>query len=208
MQVVCDRSWKHCRKSTALRNAVSPAGRAARKRDSGSAPLAPRLNFFDNISGHRTISHKRTSSAPAEKSRRRKRRSIPIPLAGAESKKKHRQRWLAPNCVPPPCKQPIGVRLIVGQTVKKSTPTATHRHRFDWIVTQNDPVSLPQPTGKSVDFLRRNFSRLLQICQHLVGQGFGGLRAGVQDQFGLERGFVRIVDAGEALDLAGPGLFV
>ena len=36
-----------------------------------------------------------------------------------------------------------------------------------------------------------------------VGQDVGGFRRGVEDQFRLQRRFVGIVDAGEALEFAG-----
>ena len=53
-----------------------------------------------------------------------------------------------------------------------------------------------------------DLAALHQVGDHFVGQRLGVLRAGVEHQFGLGRGFVRIVDAGEALELAGAGLLV
>jgi len=48
--------------------------------------------------------------------------------------------------------------------------------------------------------LSGNFSRHPQMVQDFVGQSFGGLLRGVQDQFGLQRWFIRVVDPRKSLD--------
>jgi hypothetical protein len=54
----------------------------------------------------------------------------------------------------------------------------------------------------------RNLADRLQVGENFLGQRFGRFRAGIEDQFRLERSFIRIVDARETLQFPGASFFV
>src|SRR5688500_18325546 len=75
------------------------------------------------------------------------------------------------------------------------------------LITHGAVRMLASPGG-AVAWASADLGGAAQIGDDLVGERGGGFGSGIQHQLGGKRGFVRVIDTGEAADLAGAGLFV